>query len=56
MSCGSGLPSMMYSPFVDEVAVVHGDVLALGDQELDRLAHVAIAVASGVILMRRLFL
>ena len=56
MSCGSGLPSMMYSPLLDQVAVVDGDVLALGDQELDRFALFAIGVRSGVILMRRLFL
>ena len=40
MSCGSGLPSMMYSPLRIDVAVVDGDVLALRDQELDRLATV----------------
>ena len=36
----------------DDVAVVDGDVLALRDQELDRIA----ARLSGVILIRRLFL
>ena len=40
MSCGSGLPSMQVLALADDVAVVDGDVLALRDQELDRLAAV----------------
>jgi hypothetical protein len=40
----------------DHVAVVDGDVLALGDEELDGFARLLPSTASGVILIRRLFL
>ena len=40
ISCGSGIAVDDVLALADHVAVVDGDVLALGDQELDRLAAV----------------